>query len=257
MAARAAHGDPPGRPTALRYAVGLVILQLAWIAFLWVPVEYRTAAFVALALAELCVPWIAERKRTTPWHPHHIAERYGLFTIIVLGESILSAVVALEETLVRGTPFAELATIVVGGIATVFSMWWLYFLWPAARILRDNPTPFRFGYGHYFIFGSVAAVGAGIGVAIDQATHHAHITNLQASLAFVIPVAIYLLALWWLLELPLATRTLDRVLTPIFAAAVIASAWVPQTILVTGVLLVVLVVVLLWVRPDLRSPAHE
>ena len=40
---------------------------------------------------ELAVPLWAERAARTPWHPHHIAERYGLFTLIVLGESILAA----------------------------------------------------------------------------------------------------------------------------------------------------------------------
>jgi low temperature requirement protein LtrA len=40
-----------------------------------------------LALAELSVPLLAERTGQTPWHAEHMAERYGLFTLIVLGES--------------------------------------------------------------------------------------------------------------------------------------------------------------------------
>jgi low temperature requirement protein LtrA len=254
---RAGLDDPPRRPVALRYAVGIFSVQILWVAFLFVPVEYRLAFVVVLALLELAVPYIAERKGTTSWHPHHIAERYGLFTIIVLGESILAAVVALEESLVGGTPFSEVATIVTGGLATVFSMWWLYFLWPSAHILQKHAKHFRFGYAHYFIFGSAAAVGAGIGVTIDQATHQSAITNLQASLAFAIPVAIYLLALWYLLELPVATRTADRVVTPMFVVGVITSAWLPATMLVTGVLLVALVVTKLWMRPDLRIPEDD
>ena len=253
---RAAHDDPPRRPVTLRYAVGLLFLQALWVVFLLVPGPYRLIAIIVLALLELGVPYIAERKTTTAGHPHHIAERYGLFTIIVLGESILAALLALEETLVGGTPFAEVATIVIGSLMTIFSMWWLYFMWPSALILRATPLPFRFGYGHYFVFGSVVAVGAGIGVAIDQATQNAAITTLQASLAFAIPVAVYLLALWLLLQLPSATRTADRVVTPIFALAVLASAWLPQTILVTGMLLVALVVILLWLRPDLRDSQY-
>ena len=31
----------------------------------------------------------------TPWHPHHVAERYGLLVIICLGEAILGTVAAL------------------------------------------------------------------------------------------------------------------------------------------------------------------
>ena len=44
-----------------------------------------------LAALELPVPVWAERAAPTPWHPHHIAERYGLLTLIVLGESMLAA----------------------------------------------------------------------------------------------------------------------------------------------------------------------
>ena len=45
---------------------------------------------------------MAERKATgTPWHPHHIAERYGLLVIITLGEVILGTVAALNA-LVHG-----------------------------------------------------------------------------------------------------------------------------------------------------------
>ena len=46
-----------------------------------------------------CRSWAERGRATTPWHPHHIAERYGLFTIIVLGESILSATVAVQAAL--------------------------------------------------------------------------------------------------------------------------------------------------------------
>ena len=35
---------------------------------------------------DLFVP-VGPSDRPTPWHPHHIAERYGLFFIIVLGET--------------------------------------------------------------------------------------------------------------------------------------------------------------------------
>ena len=42
-----------------------------------------------LVVAELAVPIWGERAAGTTWHPGHIAERYGLFTLIVLGESVL------------------------------------------------------------------------------------------------------------------------------------------------------------------------
>jgi low temperature requirement protein LtrA len=43
----------------------------------------------------LITAW-AERAAPTTWHPHHIAERYGLFTFIALGESIAATSIAVE-----------------------------------------------------------------------------------------------------------------------------------------------------------------
>ncbi len=57
---------------------------------------------VPLVLLELLVPIWSERAATTSWHPHHIAERYGLLTIIVLGESVLAATSGIQAALAAG-----------------------------------------------------------------------------------------------------------------------------------------------------------
>src|SRR5262245_32738943 len=75
---RAAASDPAHRTTARRYAAGITILQLAWIGMLLAPRLFRVG-FPVFAVLELLVPVWAERSRQTTWHPHHIAERYGLF----------------------------------------------------------------------------------------------------------------------------------------------------------------------------------
>ena len=51
---------------------------------------------------EMLVPAIAERHFPTPGTPHHIAERFGLFTLIVLGETVAAATVAVQSA-VDGT----------------------------------------------------------------------------------------------------------------------------------------------------------
>lgn len=43
------------------------------------------------------MPATAERNGMTPWHRYHIMERYGLLTIIVLGETLLAAAAALTH----------------------------------------------------------------------------------------------------------------------------------------------------------------
>ena len=60
-------------------------------------------SFCARLVLELLVPVVAERgRRITPFHPHHIAERYALLTIIVLGEVILASVQAVQGALESG-----------------------------------------------------------------------------------------------------------------------------------------------------------
>ena len=98
---RAAASDPAHRTTARRYAAGITVLQVAWIAMLFVPGIW-VPAFLALAALELARASVGGGVAPTTWHPHHIAERYGLLTLIVLGESILAATVAIQSALASG-----------------------------------------------------------------------------------------------------------------------------------------------------------
>ncbi len=133
--------DPDHRATARRYAGGVLVVQLGWIGFLFVPQEMLLTCFAVGVIAELAVPVWAERPAMTPWHPHHIAERYGLFFIIVLGETVLSTTLAIQEALDLDEPAPEVAYVVAGGILIVFSMWWLYFARSAGVVLETSQRP--------------------------------------------------------------------------------------------------------------------
>ena len=121
---RAAASDPARRKTGHRYAAGITVLQLAWIAVLFVPGIW-IPAFLTLAALELALPVWAEGVAPTTWHPHHIAERYGLLTLIVLGESILAATIAVQSALSSGEALSALVPLIIGGLLIVYSMWWM------------------------------------------------------------------------------------------------------------------------------------
>jgi low temperature requirement protein LtrA len=196
---RAARSAPAYRKTALRYATGIATIQVLWVVRLALPDPISTWAFVAFIVAELLVPVWAERPNMTPWHPHHIAERYGLFTIIVLGESVLAVTVAFIAS--RSEAGLSPALIIVAGSALVllFALWWLYFLVPSGQELTDHrERAFLWGYGHYFVFASLAAVGAGIEVATEAITHEIAAAPLLVAYSLAVPVAIYLGVLWLL-----------------------------------------------------------
>ncbi len=199
---RAARGHPEGRRTALTYAVGIASVQVLWLGRLAIDDSQTVllGTFVVLAALEMTVPYVAARMGQTPYHPEHIAERYALFTIIVLGEVVLAAVVAVQGALgdVHGR---ELVPLVVGGILLVFSMWWLYFKGDHAPLFAAPRTVWRAAYVHAVGFASVAASGAGLAVAVDVITDHAHATETVAVWSVAVPVSLYTVVLgvlhWW------------------------------------------------------------
>lgn len=246
---RAGWSDPPRRAAAYRFASGIAACQVGWVGLLFVPAPWYSIGFAVLVVAELLVPVWAERAAATPWHPDHITERYGLFTIIVLGESILAASQGIQSAMETGDLSADLVTIVVGGLLITFSMWWLYFDWPMRDLLTSLRQAFIWGYGHLFIFASAAAVGAGLAVAIDQALHHTEIGPIGAGAAVAVPVAIYLIALWVLHIRLRASSRLQKFLIPAVIVLVLLTPLSGgQASLLTGILLVVFLAIKLMSR---------
>ena len=238
---RAAGSDPPHRRSALRYAVGIAALQVGWVLRLLLPESLGYAGFLVLVAAELAVPIWAERAAPTTWHPRHIAERYGLFTLIVLGECVLASSLAIQTALEEDAALADLATTAAGGLLTVFGMWWLYFAKESHEFLTSLRVAIVWGYGHYLVFASAAAVGAGLAVNVDYLTDHAAIGARGAAAAFTIPVALFLLAVWALQVRPHHLGHWHTTLVPTTAVLVLASTLAPEPILVTGLLVAAMI----------------
>jgi low temperature requirement protein LtrA len=230
-----------GRAAALRYAGGTVAVQVCWVARLALHGTVGRVAWVVLVICEMLVPVWAEYARRTPWHPTHIAERYGLFTLIVLGESVLGATTAVQAGFDAGGEFAGVLKVAIGGLLTCFAMWWLYFDQPAEDLLAeasrtgDYRPSFVWGYGHCLIFGSAAAVGAGLETSVQSALHKAHIAGWAAGLAVAVPVAIYLVTLWLIHA---RRRSLGY---PVAALLILAVPVTGQAVLLIGLIMAALV----------------
>ncbi len=246
---RAAHANPDQRRCCLLYAWGVALCTLGWVFLLLVPDPWWKAGFLVMVVAELLVPVWAERQDTTPWHPRHIAERYGLFTLIVLGESVLAATVAIQSALDAGESIGDLLALVGGGLLIVFGMWWVYFAQPGEVVLdharlvfaEHHRNAFVWGYGHLLVFASAAAVGAGLEVVVDSLTDHTELPARASALALAVPVALYLLSVWLLHVRPHQRTRLEKSAFPVCAVLVLLASLTAQPVLAIGVLVALLV----------------
>jgi low temperature requirement protein LtrA len=253
---RVAIDDAPRRRTALRFAIGTSACQVGWLSLLVAP-QLWPLIWAIFGPIELLIPAWAERAGRTTFHPEHIAERYGLFMIIVLGESVLAASIAIQGVDGAGGITAELVAVIVGSLLIVYSMWWIYFDRPEEHLLDSIPTAITWSYLHLPIFAAVAAVGAGLVVAIEEASGHAHVGWVAVGTAVGAPLVVYLLSLW-----ALYVRTLrdpvHQLVIPIAVAFIIGAIFTPVPVLVIGLVLagVVAVKVAFRVRDERRTEAR-
>jgi low temperature requirement protein LtrA len=225
-----ARHDREHAPAARTYIAIIGIAQVGWFTLVFVdlPVVTTFLLFLPLIALEMSGPFIAEGRARTPWHPHHIAERYGLLVIITLGEVILGTVAALNA-LVHGSSgwTVDAALLAVGGVGLTFGCWWMYFSVPWAEPLVRRPgrlSGFVFGYGHLAIFAPLAAMGAGVHVAAYWLADEAKIGATAVVLSVVVPFAIFGLAFYLLYSLLLHTGDPFHLWLLAATAAVLALA---------------------------------
>lgn len=261
---RAARSDPAGRKTALAYAVGIAVVQVYWV---W----YATAAELHLGiplfwlgmLLELGVPVVAERIKTTPLHQEHIADRYGAFTLIVLGESVLAATTVVIESShkLEQDPhmLPGLLSVCISGFVTISCMWWTYFALPQDELVTGFGKRMTWAYGHFFILASAAAVSAGLEIAIatlDGAHGESHLSLVAANSTFSVPVAVYVFFVWLLTIRPQSDRA-TNIVVPILALLIGLSAFLPFSLIAVSVLMVVVVMFLSIHSAPRCSPLHH
>ncbi len=242
---RAAASDPASRATALRYAVGVGAVQVLWLGRLLIAdATLAFWSFFPLVVLELLIPVWAEQRGRTSWHRQHIAERFGLFTLLLLGESLLASANAIFDALRDGDHVGELIGLAISGIAVTAGIWWVYFARESHGRLNTLRDGFAFGYFHYVIFAAVGAVSSGVEVEIDHIVGRTEVSAPVAGLALTLPVAIFLVSVWALLLRPvIAAWASAAVLTG--AVAVALSGLLEYGEYIVGAALIAAVVVVL------------
>jgi low temperature requirement protein LtrA len=170
-----AHRHVPDTRTLVRgYLVGFGSAAILWTAAIFVPDAARFALWAMALAIDLATPWVMRREQAkVPLDVSHLPERFGLFTILVLGESISAVVTGLAHTSWTGAPIVASAGAI--GVATAF--WWMYFDNTRGRVVRRDPTvrrawrPTAWLYTHLPLAASLAALAVALERAINEAGH--------------------------------------------------------------------------------------
>lgn len=224
---RVSRQHPERRATALSFVVNVSIAQVGWIV-LWA-LHLDAVPFFALAavlvVVEMAGPWVAEHKEGgTPWHAHHVAERYSLLAIIALGEILFGTVASLSAVIDAEGWTSDVILVGLAGVGLCFSIWWTYFQMPSGAALHDQREKgFRWGYGHMFIYASIAALGAGLHVVAYMLEHHSELGPVATMLTVAIPMGVYFLAMVVMVSYLVGVRSWS---VPVFGAkmAILALA---------------------------------
>ncbi|WDZ79175.1 low temperature requirement protein A (plasmid) [Ensifer adhaerens] len=238
----AANGDRHARPTALRYAAGIGGMQIYWntlIIALPPDAPLYFPLFALGAAGELAVPLLAERGTASNWHHGHIIDRYNSFNIIVLGECFAAIALIISDPAtpeLRHFWWATLCSIIA------FSMWGLYFdrneqLWG-----RELSTVLTWAYGHCVLFAAGAATAAGFIVYLAAAGDEA-VSQQLAALAFCVPIAMYLTALWLVRDRASKHGSLHWLLLVVAALALASSAFASHALELMAMLLAITVAI--------------
>lgn len=194
--------DCPDRRRGINvYLLTLVLAQTGWVVLALHHTRLHPALAISLALmlVEVTGPAVGERISPTPWHAHHVAERYSLLAIIALGEGVIGTVAALSaSTDGSGTHWGtESVLMVVSGLGVTFALWWVYFGVPFAELLHARRRrSFGFGYLHMPLFAAIAAVGAGLHVVSNWIDGEAHIPEHTAVTAMLAPVGLFVVMVY-------------------------------------------------------------
>jgi low temperature requirement protein LtrA len=165
---RARRHVPEARGLATTFLFAFAAGVALWLVSLAVPQPWCFVLWGAALLLELGAPLFAWRQiPRAPIHPRHIPERFGLLTLIVLGESVLAVVIGVSNVSWDLHSIAAAAA----GFLVAASLWWIYFDFLDEEVVsaRGISGGLTYTYMHYFIVVGLAALGAGVKMAILSA----------------------------------------------------------------------------------------
>lgn len=171
----------------------------------------------------------------------------------MLGESLLASANAIIDALDEVEVLGPLLAISALAFIVTAALWWIYFWPPHHRAITTLGHSLRYGYIHYFVFAAAAAFSAGIEVELDVMTGESHLAPVAATFTVSVPIAVFLIGVWWIAIRDNADRVVNTVI-PAGALLVLLDPFVPVPVALTATVMVAIVVVLV-ARPPVPHGA--
>jgi len=197
MLLRTIFAHPESRNLTANYCIGFTIGAGIWLVSLFVAFEYHWVAWLIGIGVEFLIPYLPHIRRAHQrwgFDLHHMSERFGIFTIIVLGESFVKI---LDDA--QGSTITMSALIFsTFGLAVVYSLWWLYFSDTADEVIDINNQwkASMWLYGHLPLSAGLIAFGVAAKKAFGAVVSYpTEALNPDYRLLYTASLVLYLVAL--------------------------------------------------------------
>jgi low temperature requirement protein LtrA len=163
------------RGLTVSYLIGHGVAAVLWLVSSVVPdIATRLTLWLIACAIDLGTPAVAlDHSVETPPHPAHLPERFGLFTLILLGESVVAVMKGIES---QETWSLRAALSALLGISALFAAWWWYFdgihatAEHSVRTRADAKRLHLWAYAHFPLYLSIVVIGVGIRRVVTSAT---------------------------------------------------------------------------------------
>jgi low temperature requirement protein LtrA len=141
----------------------------------------REAIWGLAAALDLATPTLFQRRlRRMHIDADHLAERFGLFLLIALGESVVAVTTSTDP---HHLTVAQ-AVAIAAAFALCAGLWWVYFHFAADAMryalataeVQLDITRFVLSFGHLAFIGSVIVVAVGLHETVHDPAHHLSLT---------------------------------------------------------------------------------
>lgn len=162
------------RRIVIRRIIGLTVAACVWSGSVFLPVPYRYAAWAVALLIDVWNSWLPGRGTvSSPPGATHFPERFGLMTIILLGEFVASVLLGIQSQVGWSFPAASAAIL---SVALAFALWSCYSdgasAWECRHVQNQKDVVLMRVWValHFLLYLGIGiiAIGARRGIALPQ-----------------------------------------------------------------------------------------